>query len=327
MALLLDAQDLRRALPYPFAVQVIEAGFRAFANGEYVMPQRLMLSTNGNFLAAMPAANRANMSVKIATVNPHNVDKGLPSVQAVVVLLESNTGEVISVLDGTSLTVIRTAAASAAATNLLANPGPIRLGVLGTGPQAIEHVLALAATKELKSVTMFSPRASMRWPAILKALETLEAPVILGRDARGAVEHADVLVLVTSSATPVLRWEWVRPGTHVNAVGSHTPAARELDGETLHGSRVVCDSVEACWTEAGDLIQAHAEGSIDRDHADTSLGDVFIGRKTGRADRDQVTVFKSVGLAFQDLCIAIAAFEQARGASLGRYWNPSGLAG
>jgi ornithine cyclodeaminase len=167
----------------------------------------------------------------------------------------------------------------------------------------------------------------MRWPAILKALETLEAPVILGRDARGAVEHADVLVLVTSSATPVLRWEWVRPGTHVNAVGSHTPAARELDGETLHGSRVVCDSVEACWTEAGDLIQAHAEGSIDRDHADTSLGDVFIGRKTGRADRDQVTVFKSVGLAFQDLCIAIAAFEQARGASLGRYWNPSGLAG
>lgn len=310
--LLMDAEDVAAALPYEEVVEVLEEGFRAFAAGQYTMPQRTMVVVEDGLLALMPAVDADAMGVKVATIHHGNIARGLPTVQATVLLLDARTGKLRAILDGTVLTVIRTAAASAVATHWMARPGPARLGVLGSGPLARAHVRALSVVRSITGVMIYSPHAGARRAEVLGALKDLDAEVRLAPSPRHVVMNSDLLVLATSSTTPVVAWEWIKPGTHINAVGSHAPGARELDTQTVVNSRVVCDSVEACWREAGDLLQPEGEGALDRSHASIELGDVLLGKVPGRGGPEEVTVFKSVGLAFEDLCVARAAWNSAR---------------
>lgn len=323
MAILLTAHDVASALPYERAVDVLEEGFRLFARGAYAMPQRLVLGAPDGLLVVMPAADAEVMVVKVATVHAGNATVGLPTVQATVLVVRRDSGQVLSILDGTSLTVVRTAAASAVATRHLANEGPADLGVLGSGPLAIGHIRALTVVCKLRRVRIFSPQIREHWDAVKDQLSDLKLELDLADHSRDLVEESNILVLATTSREPVINWRWVKPGTHINATGSHSPTARELDSRTVANARVICDSVEACWGEAGDLLIAHAEGAIDRAHAATGLGDVVLGNAPGRQSTQEVTIFKSVGLAFQDLCAAVAAWNKAKQEGFGMTWNPN----
>jgi ornithine cyclodeaminase/alanine dehydrogenase-like protein (mu-crystallin family) len=325
MAILIHGRELDELLSYEEAIEAVEVGFRRFAAGTFAMPQRLIFLKDDALMAAMPVADEAVMGIKVATVHPKNKHLGQPTVRATVLLLRAQDGELLSIVDGTSLTTIRTAAVSAVASKYLANPGPAELGVLGSGPLAIAHIRALAVVCTLLRVRVYSPRAQERWTSIERSLSDLELDVELAKDARDAVRKSTLLVLATSSHVPVLEWTWVNPGTHINAVGSHTPKARELDTETVLHSRVVCDSSEACWIEAGDLLIPFNEGLINRTHAEISLGGVLLGDEIGRQSAEQVTVFKSVGLAFEDLCTASAAWRNAIRTGAGVTWEPSGV--
>jgi ornithine cyclodeaminase/alanine dehydrogenase-like protein (mu-crystallin family) len=180
----------------------------------------------------------------------------------------------------------------------------------------------MAAVRPLGEVRMYSPHLSSRWTAISGTLADLEVRRIRADTAEAAVRGANLVVLATSAADPVIDWQWISPGTHINGVGSHAPAQRELDSATVAGSRVICDSVDACWTEAGDLIIPAQEELISRD-ATQALGDVVLGRAPGRNSPDEVTVFKSVGLAFEDQWSAVHVWRRSRDQGLGMTWNVS----
>lgn len=323
MAILLTAQDVVAALPFSLAVETLEKGFRAFAAGNYAVPQRLMMTTDKGLIAIMPATGKGLICIKTATVRARNAAIRLPTVQATVLLLSEEDGSLLSIIDGTSLTVIRTAAASAVATRQLSNPGPADLGIVGAGPLAVGHVQAIVGVRPLRRVTIYSPHVQQRWRGIMNQLADLEVDVEPARSAREVVENSNLLVLATSSHQPVLDWAWVNPGTHINAVGSHSPTARELDSETVVHGRMICDSVDACWTEAGDLLIPHAAGLIDRNHVSSGLGDILLHRAAGRRAQEEVTIFKSVGLAFQDLCAGFVAWDQAKRLGLGHDWSPN----
>jgi alanine dehydrogenase len=318
MASVLDASDVKAVLPFERAIHTLEDGFRAFARGDFTQPQRLTTRVDRGSLAAMPAIGRKMTAVKVVTVHPQNPDRGLPAVQATVLLLRTDTGELLAIIDGTALTVIRTAAASAVATRYLSNSGPADLGILGAGPLAAGHVRAMAVVRPLRQARVYSPHVRQRWQAFTTQLTGLDLDVQPADSAEDVVRSSNLLVLATSSTHPVLNWTWVRPGTHINAVGGHLPNERELDTETVSNSRIVCDSVEACWEEAGDLLIPLGEGAIQQEHASISLGDVLLDRTQGRRSPSEVTVFKSVGLAFQDLCSATVAWENAMRAGMGK---------
>jgi len=322
MPLLLSAADVEAALPMAFAVDVLEEGFRRFASGAFTMPQRLVVPHPDGILAAMPAADEQAMGIKVVTVHRSNPAHNRPAVQGLVLLLDTRTGAPLAIMDGTILTLIRTAAASAVATRHLSNPGPAVLAVIGSGPLAVWHVRAMTAVRPLSEVRMYSPRLPSRWAAVSHALADLEVRMIRADTAEAAVRGASLVVLATSAAAPVIDWRWISPGTHVNGVGSHAPAQRELDSDTVARSRVICDSVDACWTEAGDLIIPAQEKRISRD-ATQALGDVVLGRAPGRGSPDEVTVFKSVGLAFEDQWSALHAWKRSRDQGLGMAWNVS----
>jgi alanine dehydrogenase len=322
MPLLLSAADVEAALPMAVAVDVLEEGFRRFASGAFTMPQRLVMPHPDGILAAMPAADEQAMGIKVVTVHRSNPANNRPAVQGLVLLLDMGTGEPLAIMDGTMLTLIRTSAASAVATRHLANPGPAVLGVIGSGPLAIWHVRAMAAVRRLSEVRMYSPRLSSRWAEVTRTLADLEVKMTRADSAEAALRGAKLVVLATSAAAPVIDWRWISPGTHINGVGSHAPAQRELDSETIARSRVICDSVEACWAEAGDLIIPAQEKLITRE-ATAALGDIVLGRVSGRRSPDEVTVFKSVGLAFEDQWSALHAWKRSRDQRLGQVWNVS----
>jgi ornithine cyclodeaminase/alanine dehydrogenase-like protein (mu-crystallin family) len=322
MPLLLSAGDVEAALPMAFAVDILEEGFRRFASGAFTMPQRLVMSHPDGILAAMPAADDQAMGIKVVTVHRSNPANNRPAVQGLVLLLDTATGEPLAIMDGTILTLIRTAAASAVATRHLANPGPAVLAVIGSGPLAVWHVRAMSAVRPLSEVRMYSPRLSSRWAEVTHALADLEVKMIRADSAEAAVRGSNLVVLSTSAAAPVINWRWISPGAHINGVGSHAPSQRELDSETVARSRVICDSVEACWAEAGDLIIPAQEKLITRE-ATAALGDVVLGRVPGRRSPDEVTVFKSVGLAFEDHWSALHAWRRGRDQQLGLRWDVS----
>jgi ornithine cyclodeaminase len=322
MPLLLNAADVEAALPMAVAVDALEEGFRRFASGAFTMPQRLVMPHPDGILAAMPAADDQAMGIKVVTLHRSNPAHNRPAVQGLVLLLDAGTGESLAILDGTILTLIRTSAASAVATRHLANPGPAVLAVIGSGPLAVWHVRAMAAVRPLTEVRMYSPKLPSRWAAIARTLADLEVKMIRAETGEAAVRGADLVVLATSAPSPVIDWRWISPGTHINGVGSHAPAQRELDSETVARSRVICDSVEACWSEAGDLIIPAQEKRISRD-ATGALGDVVLGRSAGRRVPDEVTVFKSVGLAFEDQWSALHVWKRSRDQGLGLAWNMS----
>jgi ornithine cyclodeaminase len=269
----------------------------------------------------MPAnLARSNLlGYKAVTVFPRTDPREEPTHQAAIAVLEPSTGRMVGLVDGTSITEIRTAAVSAVATRYMAAPDASVLAVLGAGAQAEAHLGAIGYVRPIREIRVWS-RNPARAAALAERASgdgAVAAPVAAVASARDALDGADIVVTATSSHEPVLRRDWLRPGAHVNAVGSCIPIARELDAETVAAARVIVDSRDAALKEAGDLLLAMADGRVGPDHIAGELGDVIVGRRAGRTAPEEITVFESLGLGVEDVAAAALVLERAEARGLG----------
>ncbi|HEX9373261.1 MAG TPA: ornithine cyclodeaminase [Roseiflexaceae bacterium] len=320
--LILSAADVRQAAPMPAAIDAVAAAFAQLSTGAATVPLRVPIAQpqHDAHTFFMPAhlAGSGALGLKVVSVFPHNQAlHGLPSIHALVVLLDAETGRPVAAMDGTYLTALRTGAASGAATRALARPGARVLALFGAGAQAPAQALAVCAVRQIERVWVVN-RGRARAEALLATLQAtgLAAELRIADSPAAALAAADVVCCATSAATPLFADGDLRPGTHINGVGSFTPAMAEVPPETVGRARVVVDQRAAAWAEAGDLIQARAAGQLDEGRV-AELGEVIAGRAPGRSDADQITFFKSVGNAVQDLAVGQLALAEARRLRLG----------
>jgi len=306
MALLIDQATVRRLLPMAEAIAAMEGAFHALGEGRAVLPLRSILWTpeRNGAIGMMPGYLPDRLGAKLVTVFPGNHGTELDSHQGVVLLFEARRGSLLAILDATEITAIRTAAVTALATRLLAREGAGDLALFGSGTQARTHLEAMLAIRRLRRVRVWS-----RHPENARAFAERESArhgitVETAASARDAALGADLLCTVTSSREPILRGEWLSPGAHVNAVGSSIPSARELDAAAVARGRFFGDRRESIAHESGDFLAARNEGAIGEDHFAGELADVLAGRTPGRRSDDEITIFKSLGLAIEDVAAA-----------------------
>ena len=326
--LILSHDDVLAALPPADCAEVMAEVLAAHARGEAHMPLRTIINPPGasGSMALMPAWRRSDggqpdvFSLKARCLMPENPARGLDAHQGVVALFDGDTGVPLAVLDASAITAVRTAAVSAVATALLAREDARVLGILGAGVQARAHVSALLRVREFQEVRVYAPTHehahalidSIQRPA---ATGTLTANAVA--TARHAVRGADVVVTATSSPTPVLELEWLSSGAHVNAVGASTLSTRELTPGTIAASALFADSRESLHNEAGEYREALEHGLIDADHVRAELGEVLAGLRPGRQAEQEITVFRALGLAVEDLAAAQQAVRTAARLGIG----------
>jgi alanine dehydrogenase len=321
--LVLTRSQVRELVPMPEAIALMKTAFAELSAGRTVSPLRTVIplpDREGDALF-MPAYVPAMDALGLKSVNVfrRNPQRGLPVIHAIVSLVDPETGQPLAIMDGTYLTALRTGAVSGAAADLLARPESRVLVAIGAGAQGVTQIAAVCAVRSIERVIAVDVhetalerlRETMRqdWPEIAERLETTT-------DA-AAVREADVVCTATTSHTPVFRDEDIRPGTHISAVGAYTPEMQELPAETVARATVVVDAVDAALAEAGDLITPLREGRVSREHFARELGMVVSGDAPGRTSSDEVTLFKSVGNAVQDVVVGKRAVELARERGIG----------
>ena len=322
MPLLLTEADVARALELRPLIPAMREALRRFSSGEVEQPVRstLRIEPAGGYYAPMPAYLRDErggaLGVKSVAFFPGNARGPLPTHLATILLLDPATGALLALLDGRLITELRTAAVTAVSVELLARPDARRLAILGSGVQARSHLRALALVRPPAAVRVWSRTAAHAARFAREMAGTVACAIEPAGTVPEAVRGADVVVAVTAAREPVLAGAWLEPGMHVCAVGSSAADMRELDGAAVARCRVFVDSRAAARVEAGDLLLARAEGRIGEDHVVAELGEVAAGA-AGRRDAGEITLFKSLGLAVEDVASARLAFERARELGLG----------
>lgn len=299
-----DAAALRRALPMHVAIDALRTAF-AREDPSLASPMRTTLATAAGTLLTMPAAGDAGVGVKLVTLSEFNPQKGLPFVQATYVLFDVETQRPEAVIDGTELTAIRTGAVSGVATSFLAQPDASRLVLFGAGVQAASHLEAMCAVRPIAEVVVVS-RGAAHAEALVATARGLGLTARTGVPAD--IASADLVCTCTTSAVSVFRGEDLAAGAHVNAIGASLPDRRELDTETVRRAKVAVETRREALAEAGDLLIPIADGVIDASHIQADLTDLARGAVL-RTDPSDITVFKSVGMAYEDLVVARAALD------------------
>jgi alanine dehydrogenase len=328
--LFLDRRDVFDLLPMEEAIERMAAAFAALAAGDAVQPLRsaLWLPDRRGLLGTMPAhlgvegaadgdAPVYLSGAKVVSVFPANHDAGLDSHQGFVLLFEAGHGQPLAVVDAAAVTAVRTAAVSALATRLLARPGAAELALLGSGVQAETHLAALRAVRPLSRVRVWSRTPDRARRFAEEAARRHGLPVEAAPTAEAAVAGAGLVCTATAAREPVLRGDWLAAGAHVNAVGSCSPAARELDARAIARARLFVDSRESALAEAGDLLLAIAEGAVGEDHIAGELADLVAGRVAARTREEEITLFESLGLGIEDVAAAHHVYEKAVAAGRG----------
>ncbi|HEY7633957.1 MAG TPA: ornithine cyclodeaminase family protein [Gemmatimonadales bacterium] len=294
MSLLLDEAAIRRLLRMEDLIPAMARALADLSAGRVVQPVRVVLPVTDHegFFGIMPAYAGA-LGAKLVTFYPNN--RGIPTHHALIVLFQPETGEHIATMDGRLITEMRTGAASAVATQLLSRPDASVLAIIGSGVQARSHLEALRLVRSFREVRVWSPRNAQAFAQ--------QFGVQAMGSAEEAVRGAHVVTVATTSSTPVLSGKWLSPGVHVNAVGAARPEWRELDDTTLRRARLFVDSREAATQESGDVIAA---GQVSGE-----IGEVIAGTRPGRTDGDEVTLFKSVGVAVEDMASAELVYREA----------------
>jgi ornithine cyclodeaminase/alanine dehydrogenase-like protein (mu-crystallin family) len=269
----------------------------------------------------MPAflSETQDLAVKVVSVFPQNVTISEPTIYAAVLALDAATGRPLALIEGSTLTAIRTGAASGAATDLLARQDATSVGMFGSGVQARTQLEAVCTVRQIEKVYLFSidRTGAEQFVAEMSGAGPIPLEIEIVDKASEAVEKADIICTATTSTTPVFSAEALQPGTHINAVGAFTPKMQEIGADTVRRSRVFVDSREAALDEAGDLIIPMNEGLISADHIVGELGEIVLGKVKGRTQQDQITFFKSVGVAVQDAIAAARAMQGALEQGLG----------
>ena len=324
MPLLLTRKDVEKVLTMKDAIAAVEGGFRQLALGNVIMPQRtaIRISEHHGIHLGMPAyvggeEGRGSLALKVVTVYPENQSKfGLPTTIGTLLLNDPRTGALVAIMDAGFLTAMRTGAVSGVATSYLAREDARSVGVFGAGVQARAQLIAMCEVRSIERALVCDPWIEGRDKFATELSERLSIPVEPTDDPRACVDN-DIVVAASSSGEPIFEGSWLAPGTHINGIGSHSPNTRELDTVTIQRSKVVPDLAAACLVEAGDLIMPIKEGAITEDHIHASLGEVVAGLKPGRESDEEITLFKSVGLAVQDAATAAQVYDLARAAGVG----------
>jgi ornithine cyclodeaminase/alanine dehydrogenase-like protein (mu-crystallin family) len=301
----INKEKIASLLSMQECILVMEKMFRSLSNGEATQPLRsfMWLPDRKGLLGMMPGYDRSSevMGIKLISVFYGNRDKGYPSHQGVVILFDANNGQPLMIFDATEITAIRTAAASALATKLLSREDAELLSIIGSGEQAERHIESILLVREIRQINIWSRNARNAASLANKISTRYTIPVIVSETAKEAVREADIICTVTSSPQPVVLGDWIIKGTHINAVGSSTPATRELDTNAVFKSKLYTDCYESILNEAGDFLIPKKEGVITDNHVRGDLGEVLLGTKKGRADKDDITLFKSHGIASEDI--------------------------
>lgn len=323
MVLILSRKDVESVLTMREAIEAVEKAFGEYADGTVSMPLRptIRVPKQSGSVLFMPAylEGMNALGIKVVSVYANNPSQfSLPTTLGVVLLNDPKSGELLAFMDGAFLTAMRTGAASGVATKYLARKDVSEVGVIGTGVQGRKQVAAVCEVRSIKKVKAFDvdrDRCDMFCKEVSKELGV---QVVRVESARDAVRGSGVVVTASTSKTPVVEGAWLEEGTHVNAIGSHTPDARELDAAAVKRAKLVVDSKEAALKEAGDLIIPIAEGLFSQDHIFAELGEIVTGRKSGRESDSEITVFKSQGLAIQDISTARKVYELATKTGVGQ---------
>ena len=319
--LVLSEKDVRKLLNIEELIQALEQAHVQYSTGKAVMPVRLVvpLPQIQGRITSMPGylTQDKALGMKVVTYFQHNSTQNLPAILATIMLFSADTGKMIAVMDGSYITAIRTACASAMATKALANPEAPILGILGAGVQARAHIQALYRVKKLQRIRIYSPSGTSAQSVKRELQSEAGVTIEVAASAKDAVRDSDLLVTVTTAKEPILKPEWLKPGVHINAVGSHRPDLREIDGATLARSKIVVDSREAILSECGDILLAIKEKSIPEHSIHAEIGEVLAGTKPGRTNASEVTLYKSVGIAIQDVATANLVYQKALNQNVG----------
>ncbi len=319
--LIVSRSEVRRLLPMGRCIELMAEALATLGRGEAENPLRwpMRLPEGRGVLGLMPGCmeSPSTLGLKIVSIFPGNPKSGYDSHQGVVVLLDPEHGFPTAILDASEITAIRTAAVSGLATRLLAREDASDLAILGTGVQACSHLEAMLEVRDVRRVRVWGPTPEHRQAYAKGAAAGLDVPVEAVDSAREAVDGADLICTVTAAREPILHGEWLAPGAHVNAVGSSVASARELDTRAVAAARLFVDRRESALVEAGDFLIPKQEGAIGDDHIQGEIGELLLGQLPGRQTAEEITLFKSLGLAVEDLQAAHFIVEQARQAGLG----------
>jgi ornithine cyclodeaminase/alanine dehydrogenase-like protein (mu-crystallin family) len=298
-------------------IDILEDAFADLSNENANMPQRTPISTpdHEGLALFMPAylKGMGALGAKVVTVYKNNPAKyNLATVLGTIILLDEKTGTPIAIMDGGYLTAMRTGGVAGLATKIFARVDTKVHTLFGTGGMARTHAWAVDSVRDFQKLILYSIDPLEKRQAFAASLkDIIDCEIVLSNDPKQAVGEADVVTLITSAKEPVVNGDWFKPGTHINGVGSHAPAMRELDTKTVQMAKVVCDSVEACKPEAGDFIIPIEAGEYSWNDIHGSLGDVITKKISGRENDEETTLFKSVGLAIQDISVAFHVYNMA----------------
>jgi ornithine cyclodeaminase len=321
--LLVNEAGVHELLPMDACVSLMRDALTALSRGDAVLPLRskMFLPDQSGLLGLMPGylGDPQSFGLKVVAVMPGNHGTPYDSHQGVVMLFGVEHGEPLAILDASAITAIRTAAASAAATDVLARSDAGDLALIGSGVQARTHLAAMKAVRPLRRVRVWSRNRANAERFASEEAKAAGVPIEVAETAEEAVKGADLVCTTTSSREPVLQGAWLAAGAHVNAVGACFPNAREVDTEAVRRARLYTDCRESCLKEAGDFIIPRNEGAIDDGHLVGEVGDVFLGRIPGRRSPNEITLYESLGVAVEDLAAAHAIHRRARETGAGTW--------
>ena len=323
--LILSTDEVRQALPMRQAIIAMKDAFASLSNGTAVVPlrTRLQIPSHNALSLFMPAYMRSEsgeaLAVKVVSLYPANPPRGLAYIQAAVLVLEADTGRAIALLEGSTLTAIRTGAGSGAAIDILARKDSKVVAVFGAGTQGRTQLEAACTVRNIETVFIFNPTLDKArvFAEEMAGRNSIPKDIRVVSTPRAAIENADIICTATTSSKPIFNDNDIKPGVHISAVGAYTPQMQEVPIETVARARVVVDSYVTVMDEAGDIVQAIDAGAIQESDIHAEIGEIILGLKAGRESEDEITFFKSVGNAVQDAAAAQLALQNAHNMKLG----------
>jgi ornithine cyclodeaminase/alanine dehydrogenase-like protein (mu-crystallin family) len=317
----LSAANIKAAITMREAIEAMRDAFGQLSSEQATMPQRTPVHSKKGVTLFMPAylSGTDDLALKIVSIYDQNPTLGWPLVMALVTVLDAQTGAPRAVMDGTYLTALRTGAASGLATEILARPQADVVALFGAGGQAGAQLEAVCTARTVREVRVYA-RTAARVSAFIRSVAgqgPIPSAINAAASPQAALQDASIILVATTSSTPVFDGRQVAPGAHVNGIGSFRPDMQEVDAALVTRSKVVVDQLDAAWEEAGDLIIPLKQGLISQEHVHAELGEIVNGTKPGRESEAEITFFKSVGVAAQDAAIAGRVFRAAEANNIG----------
>jgi ornithine cyclodeaminase/alanine dehydrogenase-like protein (mu-crystallin family) len=313
--LIINQSEVRQLLPMNECMDVMAEALKTLASGNAILPLRpvMWLPEKYGALGMMPAylGDIQAMGLKVVSVFPGNHGTEYDSHIGAVMLYETKHGQLLSIMDASEITAIRTAAVSGVATRLLAREDAHNLAILGAGVQAKSHLAAMLLARTIQRIRVWSQNIEHAQRFAERESRRHDVPISVMTTAQEAVEGAEIICTTTSAREPILKGDWIEPTAHINAVGSSVPFTRELDTAAVVKSMMFVDRRESTINEAGDFLFPKKEGAINDDHILGEIGDILLGKIKGRTSHDQITLFKSLGLAIEDLAAANHVYRKA----------------